>query len=331
MLLALGALAVDGADLLGRGLELLEGGLVLGAGDELGGKRALGRQQEEAHAKESVRPGGEDGDLAVGGRHAVLRRERKVDLGALGATDPVALLRLDVLGPAVELVEVVEELLGVVGDLEVPLRELALLGHGAAAPALAVDDLLVGEDRVAGGAPVDRRGAAVGQALLPHLEEHPLAPLVVLGVAGVEHAVVVIGEAHALHGLDGLGDVLVGPLARLSVVLDGGVLGGKAEGVEAHRVKDVEAAHARLARHGVADGVVARVAHVEVARRVREHLHHEFLGLGGVLVGLVELRVCPRLLPFGLDGLGVVCRDLEGALSVVAHESAPLPAYTVTC
>lgn len=89
MLLAVGALAVDGGDLLGGCLELHEGLLVLGAGDELGGKRALGRQQEEAHAKQGVGAGGEDGDLAVGRRDAVLGGKREVNLCALGAADPV--------------------------------------------------------------------------------------------------------------------------------------------------------------------------------------------------------------------------------------------------
>ena len=149
MLLARRSLAVDARDLLGGLLELLERGLALGAGNELGGKRALGRKQEEAHAKQRVGARREDGDLAVRRRHAVLVGEREVDLGALGAADPVALLRLDVLRPAGELVEVVEKLLGVVGDLEVPLGQLTLLGHGAAAPAPALDDLLVGEHGVA--------------------------------------------------------------------------------------------------------------------------------------------------------------------------------------
>ena len=319
VLLALRALAVDRGDLLRGGLELEEGGLVLGAGHELRGERALGRQQEEAHAEERVRARGEDGDLGVGGRDAVDVGQREVDLGALGAADPVGLHRADALGPlALEELEVVEELLGVVGDLEVPLGERALLGDGAAAPALAVDDLLVGEDRLAARAPVHRRGVAVDQALLPHLEEDPLAPLVVLGVAGVEHAVVVIGEAHAAHGLGGLVDVLVRPDARLRVVLDGGVLRGQAEGVVAHGVQHVEAAHAGLAGHGVADGVVAGVAHVQVAGGVREHLEHVLLGLARVLFGLVELVGLPGRLPLGLDGLGVVGRDLEVLLGV-AH------------
>ena len=304
---------------------------MLGAGHELRGERALGRQQEEGDAKERVRARGEDGDLGVGGGHAVLRGQREVDLGALGAADPVGLHRADALGPlALELLEVVEQLLGVVGDLEVPLGERALLGHRAAAPALAVHDLLVGKDSLAAGAPVHRRVVAVDEALLPHLEEDPLAPLVVLGVAGVEHAVVVIGEAHAAHGLGGLRDILVRPDARLRVVLDGGVLGGQAEGVVAHRVQHVEAAHAGLTRHGVADRVVARVAHVQVARGVREHLQHVLLGLLGALLGLVELLGVPLRLPAGLDLLGVVGRDLK-ALFGVAHLRCSFVAILQPC
>ena len=97
-----------------------------------------------------------------------------------------------------------------------------------------------------------------------------------------------------------------------------GVLGGQAKGVVAHRVQHVKAAHAGLARHGVADRVVARVAHVQVARGVREHLQHVLLGLLGALLGLVELLGVPLGLPAGLDLLGVVGRDLEVLLGV-AH------------
>ena len=316
VLLAGGTLSVDGRDLLRGGLELLEVVLVLGAGDELRGERALGREQEERHAEDRVGTGREDGDLSVGGGHAVGVGEREGDLGALGAADPVALLRLDVLGPAGERVEVVEKLLRVVGDLEVPLGELALLGDGPAAPAATLHDLLVGKDGLAGRAPVDGGRVTVREALLPHLDEHPLAPAVVVGVAGVEHAVVVVREAHALHRRNCLRDVLVRPDARLGVVLDGGVLGRQPEGVEAHGVQHVVAPHARLAGHRVADRVVARVPHVKVARGIREHLEDVLLGLGGVLVGLVELLGLPPGLPLGLDGLGVVRRDAVANLGI---------------
>jgi hypothetical protein len=66
------------------------------------------------------------------------------DLGALGAADPVALHRLDVRGPA-DVLEIVQQAVGVVGDAEEPLLELARLDEVAAALAAAVDDLLVGQ------------------------------------------------------------------------------------------------------------------------------------------------------------------------------------------
>ena len=87
------------------------------------------------------------------------------DLGALGAADPVALHGDHVLGPGLEQVEVGEQPLGVVGDAEEPLLEVALLDEGAAALAAAVDHLLVGEHGGVLGAPLDRRLLAVGEAL----------------------------------------------------------------------------------------------------------------------------------------------------------------------
>ena len=94
--------------------------LVLGAGGEREHVGMLGRHHEEGRAEERVGPRREDGvvdpELLAAEDH----------LGALGAPDPVALHRLDVLGP-VDRVEVVEQPLGVVGDAEEPLLELAQL------------------------------------------------------------------------------------------------------------------------------------------------------------------------------------------------------------
>src|SRR5439155_20510014 len=80
----------------------------------------------------------------------------EVPIGALAAPNPVGLHQLDPLRPAVELAEIVEEALGIGGDLEEPLLQLFLRRLGAAAPADAIDDLLVGEHGVVLRAPVDR-------------------------------------------------------------------------------------------------------------------------------------------------------------------------------
>ena len=319
---ALGTL--DGRDMLGVLDDLGDGLLVLRALDELVQAGVLGSQDKEGDTEERVGSRGEDGDLtlvALDGL-AILVAQGKVDLGALGTTDPVGLHLLDALGPAGELLQVVEQLLGVLGNLEVPLLQVALLGLGAAAPALALGDLLVGQNGLAVRAPVDRVLLAVDQALFPQLLKDPLTPAVVVGAAGLDHAIQIVGEAHALHRGERLVHVLIRPGGSLRVVLDGGVLGGQAKGVKADGVQHVVAAHAGLTGHGIADGVVARVAHVQVARRIREHLEHVLLGLAVVGVDGKEVGVLPGLHPLGLNGLCVVGRDLVLMICAIAHISS---------
>ena len=319
---ALGTL--DGRDMLGVLDDLGHGLLVLRALDELVQTSVLGSQDKEGDAKERVGTCGEDGDLALVALDgiAVGITQGKVDLGALGAADPVGLHLLNALGPAGELLQIVEQLLGVLGNLVVPLLKVALLGLGAAAPALALGNLLVGQNGLAVGAPVDRVLLAVDQALFPHLLKDPLAPAVVVGAAGLDHAIQIVGEAHALHRGERLVHVLIRPGGSLRVVLDGGVLGGQAKGIEANGMQHVKAAHTGLTGHGIADGIVARVAHVQVARRIREHLEHVLLGLAGVGVDGKEVGVLPGLHPLGLNGLRVVGRDLVLMICAIAHISS---------
>ena len=319
---ALGTL--DGRDVFGVLDDLGDGLLVLRALDELVQAGVLGSQDKEGDAKKGIGTRGEDGDLALIALDglAILVAQGKVDLGALGATDPVSLHLLDALGPAGELLQVVEQLLGVLGDLEVPLLQVALLGLGAAAPALTLGDLLVGQNGLAVRTPVDRVLLAVDQALFPQLLKDPLTPAVVVGAAGLDHAIQIVGEAHALHRGERLVHVLIRPGGSLRIVLDGGVFGGQAKGVKADGVQHVVAAHAGLTGHGIADGIVARVAHVQVARRIREHLEHILLGLAVVGVDGKEVGVLPGLHPPGLDGLRVVGRDLVLMICAIAHISS---------
>ena len=105
-------------------------------------------------------------------------------------------------------------------------------------------------------------------------------------------------------------------------MLNSGVLGRQAKGVKADGMQHVVAAHAGLTGHGIADGIVARVAHVQVARRIREHLEHVLLGLAVVGVDSKEVGVLPGLHPPRLNGLRVVCRDLVLMICAIAHFSS---------
>ena len=269
---------------------------LLGVG-QLRDEGVLGRQHEEGGAEERVRPRREDRQLLAGSGDA------EDHARALGAADPVALHRQDALGPVLEQVHLVEQRVGVVGDLEEPLGQVLRLDLGAAALAVAVDHLLVREHGLVDRAPLDRRLLAVGEAALEEAEEEPLRPAVVLGLVRRELAVPVDRPAHAVHLPADRGDVALGDDARMPALADRGVLGGQAERVVAHRPQHAEAAPAAEVGDDVADRVVEDVPHVQLARRVRQHLDDVRLGALG-LAGLGVRRVkAPRVLPDALPAL----------------------------
>ena len=294
LLLGLGQRFLAGADLaalLDEGCQLLA---LLG---EVSCQRVLGRDRHERGAEDGVVARGEDLE-----RGELLRQlaafEREPHVGAGRLADPVALLRADEIGPrGLQAIQRLQQLLGVGGDPEEPLRQVALLDHGAGAPAAAVDHLLVGEHGVLHRIPVDLGGLAVGQLLLQEVQEQPLLVHVVVGIAGGELALPVDRQPHGLElGAHGV-DVLVGPFARVDLALHGRVLGRQAEGVPAHGMEHVEPLGAHVAGHHVAQRVVAHVPHVNAPRRIGEHLELIALGLLALVLGAEGVALLPHLLP----------------------------------
>ena len=228
-------------------------------------QRVLGRHRHIGDAHQGIGAGGEDL------QRLVTLGQAEVHLHPFGAADPVLLHRAHLFGPALELVQVRQQLIGIGGDFHEVLRDLAALDRRIATPATAVDHLLVGQHRHVVGAPVDRRGLLVDQSLVEQLGEQPLFPAVVVGVTGGDLALPVIAETEALQLPAHVVDVLVGPLRRRHVVLDRRVLRRQAEGVPAHRLQHILAQHALVAADHIADGVVAHVAHVQPAAGVGEH------------------------------------------------------------
>ena len=134
----------------------------------------LGREHRVGHPEGGVRARREDGDLRIAPAD-----HRQVELGPLAPADPVSLHRHDALRPAGQPIAPVEELLGVVRDLEEPALDLLRQHLGVAAPAAPALDLLVGQDGLAGRAPVHRGALLVREAPLEHADEDELLPPVV--------------------------------------------------------------------------------------------------------------------------------------------------------
>ncbi len=289
-------------------------------------QRVFGGDGAEGDAHDGVGAGREHVHPAAADQRArgVANPVREGEAHALALADPVGLHRLHALGPAVHPVQLREQFLGVIGDLEVVAGDLALLDQRAGAPAAPVDHLLVGEHRPVDRVPIDDLGLAVGDALLEHLQEQPLVPLVIVRVAGGDFARPVDGEPHRLHLLLHGRDVVVGPLRRRDPVLHRRVLGRQPERVPAHRHQHVVALHPQLPIHDVVDRVVAHVPHVQLARRVGQHRHAVILALrkaGIVFPGDVGVGCFPVALGSGFDGGGI--ERLHGV--VWAAEAIPAP------
>ena len=266
------------------------------SGDEL----VLGSEDEERRAVQRVRASREDRDVLV----ELLDPEE--DLRALRTTDPVALARLDRLGP-VDRLEIVEQRLRVVGDAEEPLLHEPRLDLGPAALARPVGQhLLVREHGLIVRTPLHGGALAIREAALEEEQELPLLPAVVRRVVRRERAVPVVRPANAAHRARDVLDVPLRALTRVDALLDRGVLGGQAEGVESLRVQHVHAVARTEASDDIADRVDEHVPDVQRPRGIREHLEDVALRPALLVRDVERLRVRPDALPALLDRLCVV-------------------------
>ena len=91
--------------------------------------------------------------------------------------------------------------------------------------------------------------------------------------------------------------------SRMNSALDSGVLRRQTEGVPTHRMEHVEAAHAFVARHHIADGIIAHMAHVNAPGGIGKHLEHVILGLGGVFGDVERLLLGPDVVAIFLRSI----------------------------
>jgi len=160
------------------------GGLAVGRGG-MGRQRVIGGDRQEARPIKRIGAGGVD-------LHAITQaRRRRASEGefqpqALGPADPVLLHQPHLVRPAIQGLQAFDQVVGIVGDAQEPLVQLALLDLGAGAPAAAVDHLFVGQDGHVDRVPVDHGLLAVDQPPGPQVDEPGLLLAIVGDVAGGE-------------------------------------------------------------------------------------------------------------------------------------------------
>src|SRR5579862_3809297 len=116
-----------------------------------------------------------------------------------------------------------------------------------------------------GGEGVDRL-SFVGDGIEPGIVElgkNPLGPAKIFGVGGVDFARPIVAETKGFDLAFEGGDVGLGGLARILASADGVLLGGKAKGVPAHRVEDIETARATVTGEDVSGSITLGMADVK--------------------------------------------------------------------
>ncbi len=189
-----------------------------------------------------------------------------------------------------------------------------------AAVTFAVDHLLIRQYSLTVVAPVDRGFFAIGESLLVEVEEPPLCPAVVVGVAGGDLARPVVAKAETFNLTGEVGDVCVGGLVGVDACLDRVVLRGQTEGIPAHGVEDLLAVHARLATDDVGRGVALGVSDVETCTTgIRKHIQHVVFFFFGILLCFKEFFLSPVFLPLGFDLLVLVLHKSARIMMLIYH------------
>ena len=275
-----------------------------------GCQRVFGGNGKVGRAKQGIGTGGIDLhvlDVIRQARAAVVA-QGEADGHAARFANPVALHGFDALRPAVECIEVAQQFFGVVGDAEVVHRDVAFFDERATAPATAVDDLFVSKHGLVHRVPVHRAVFAVNQPFFKETGKEPLLPAVVVGLAGGEFARPVDGETERFQLGFHVVDVAVRPGGGRDLVVHRRIFRRHAEGVPAHRLQHVFAAHPLVAGDDVADGVVAHVPHVQAAGRIGEHRQAVEFFARGVSHGAERLVFFPGFLNGGFECLRLILR-----------------------
>jgi len=175
------------------------------------------RYEHECGAEYRVLPGRKNLDYIIGIGHG------ENEFTSVALADPVSLHREHSFRPAGQFVAPIQKLLHIIGDAEKPLVKIFFGYLASTSPAQARLHLLICQNCLTCGTPVDRPAFLIGKLLFVHPEEKKLFPPVILRFTGGYLPVPVIAEPHSpelfLHGVD----IFVCPLRGGYSMLDGGI------------------------------------------------------------------------------------------------------------
>src|SRR5258708_36095560 len=174
-------------------------------------------------------------------------------------------------------------------------------------PAASVDDLFVGENRLAFVAPPLRSRRAIRKSTLQEEQEEPLRPAVVLRRRRIDLALPIVGTSGNCELTFEVGCVARNGFSRMRSFENRFVLGRQSERVPSHRMQNVESRHPLVASDHVTRNVIVQMPNAKPgARRIRKHLKDVKFRPPRLLASKVQIGPLPLSLPSRLNFLRVV-------------------------
>ena len=181
------------------------------------------------------------------------------------AANPVALHGFHHFRPAIQLVQIVQQLFSVGGDFDKPLRNFFLFHRRVTTPAATVLHLFVGQYGLVIRAPVHGRSFFIHQAFVIQLGEKPLFPAVIFRGTGRQFTIPIVRKTQHLQLTFHVFDVLVSPFGGCGIIFDRGIFSWQTERIPTDRLQHVFAIQALVTGDHVTDGVVTHMTHVQTA------------------------------------------------------------------
>ena len=281
--------------LLTESLNLLSLWIVL---TNLFNQRMLCCQGQEGNTIYSIRTGGISSNLLS------QLWNLQIELQALTAANPVFLHGLYSIRPALQEIQILQQYISIISNLQEPLGQILLDNLRITAPALALNNLLIGQYCATGFTPVYIGLFLVSQTTLIEQLEEPLSPTIIIRAAGSYRAIPVIGQAHftllTLHIIH----IGIGPVRWLYTMLNSSILCWHTKGIKTHWMNNIKALHSLVASQNITNGIIPHMAHMQIARWIWEHFQGIILWLLWVHLGLINILSQPFGLPFLFYTLG---------------------------
>ncbi|OPZ01975.1 MAG: hypothetical protein BWZ11_01279 [Bacteroidetes bacterium ADurb.BinA395] len=136
---------------------------------------------------------------------------------------------------------------------------------------------------------------------MKHLNEGPLCPVVIIGIAGSDFSIPIVTESDFIKLLAVASYVVFGRNGRMLACLNGILFCRQSESIKAHWMEYIKTFQSFVTAVNIRCNVTERMADMQpCSRRIGKHIQYIIFGFAWVFNGFINLIVFPICLPFSL-------------------------------